>query len=83
MSFKAAAILSAVVIVAMFILPGVVVSTIIPPLLQQNLPVPLYDRLLIGFAEFCETWRFLLILPIIAGLFTTAVFTSKLSGAKK
>ncbi len=77
MRYRTAAILSVVLIGGMFGLPAAVWATFLPSL-RQGLPDPLpgYERVLLNVAVFCDSWRFLLALPIVGVLFAVAAFTS-------
>ena len=44
---------------------------------DQRVAIPSYVRMLFGFTTFWLAFRFLLIPPIIAGLFLTAALTNK------
>lgn len=77
MRFRTAAIWSLVLIGGMFVLPKAVMAALLPSL-QQGVPIPLYERILLGVAVFFLTFRFFLVLPILALLFTVAGFTNAL-----
>jgi len=76
MSYKTAAILSAVLIGGIFVLPNLIWAVFLPSL-KQGLPNPIpgYERLLLDFTVFCDTWRFPFALPIIATPITIVAFT--------
>ena len=61
MRYRSAAILTAVLIGGIFVLPNVVLTALINPSLKQGFPdpVPGYELLLLQFTSFCFTWRFL------------------------
>ena len=78
MRYRTAAILSVVLIGGIFVLPNVVWAVFLPSLkLGLPNPIPGYERLLLEFAVFCDTWRFPFAFPIIAAPVTLAAFTSK------
>lgn len=72
MSYKAAGILSALLIVSMFVLPAAVEAILVPSLPD---PVPLYEQILLRVAFFCAFWHFAAVIPILVVLFTLAAFT--------
>jgi hypothetical protein len=76
MRYRTAGILSVVLIGGLFGLPAAV-NTFLLPSLDQGVIIPLYERILLGVAIFCLTWRFLLALPIVVVLFTIAIFTNE------
>jgi hypothetical protein len=61
----------------MFALPAAVLAAFLPSL-KQGLPIsiPVYERILLGVAEFCGRFRWVLALPIVVVLFTVAAFTN-------
>jgi hypothetical protein len=67
-SYRTAAILTAVLVGGIFVLPNVVLDVLIVPSLKQGFPdpVPGYELLLLQFTSFCMTWRLPFALPIIA-----------------
>ena len=77
MRFRTAAILSVVLIGGMFGLPAAVLAVFLPSL-NEGLPnpVPGYEQVLLGVAEFCGRFRWVLALPIVVVLFTVAAFTN-------
>ncbi len=77
MRFRTAGILSVVLIGGMFCLPAAV-SAVFLPSLNQGLPVPGYERILLGLAEFCGRFRWFLALPIVTVLFTFAAISYEL-----
>jgi hypothetical protein len=76
--YRTAALLTVVLIGGIFVLPNVVWAVFLPTL-KQGLPNPIpgYERLLLEFAVFCDTWRFPFALPIVAAPFACAAFTTK------
>jgi len=71
-SFRAAGILSVVMIGGMFLLPAVVERVLLPSLSD---PVPIYEQILLNMAVFCARWHFVAVLPTLVVSFTLAAFT--------
>jgi hypothetical protein len=76
--FRTAAILSAVLVGGMILLPAVVKAVFLPSL-RQGLPnpVPGYEQVLLRVAAFCLRFSCLLALPTVAVFFLIAAFTSE------
>jgi hypothetical protein len=74
MRYRTAAILSAVVFCVMFGFPAVVTAVFLPSL-EQGLPVPEYEQLLLGAALFCSRFSWLITLPIVSVLLSIPAFT--------
>jgi len=77
--YRTAAILTAVLIGGIFVLPNVVLTALINPSLKQGFPdpVPGYELLLLQFTSFCFTWRLPFALPIIAAPLSIAALSGK------
>lgn len=78
MRFRTAAILSAVLVGGMFILPAIVKAVFLPSLRQgfPN-PVPYYEQIILRVAAFWLRYSWLLALPTVVVLFLIAAFTSE------
>ena len=78
MRYRTAALLTVVLIGGIFVVPNVVWAVFLPSL-KQGLPNPIpgYERILLEFAVFCDTWRFPFALPIVAAPFSFAALTTK------
>lgn len=76
MTYRTAIVLCVVLIAAMFIIPAMV-KPLIYHYADQRVAIPSCVRMLFGFTTFWLAFRFLLIPPIIAGLFLTAALTNK------
>jgi hypothetical protein len=76
--YRTAAVLTAVLVGGIFVLPNIVLAVFLPSL-KQGLPgpVPGYEKLLLEFTAFCFTWRLPFALPILAAPFSIAALTSK------
>jgi hypothetical protein len=81
--YRSAAILSAVLIGGMVGLPAAVWAIFLSSL-KQGLPIPIpgYERILLGIAVVCGSWSWILVLPIASMLFTIAAFTHARTPAK-
>ena len=81
MRYRAAAVLSVVLIGGMFAVPAAIMAVFLPSL-NHGIPDPLpgYEHVLLAVAAFFLTWRFFLALPIALVLFTVAAFTSASTG---
>ena len=85
MRYRTAAIVSIVLIGGMFGLPEAIRAVFFPSL-EQGIPVPGYERVLLGIAIFCFRFRWVLALPIAAvvvALFTIAAVTSAIGTRKQ
>lgn len=67
---------------AMFALPAAILAILMPSL-QQDLavPIPAWERVLLGIAVFCLSWRWFLALPLL-GL-GTALTIAHLASPRK
>jgi hypothetical protein len=76
--YRTAAILSAVLVGGMFVLPTVIKAVFLPSL-QQGLPnpVPGYEQILLSVAALCLRFSWLLALPTVAVLFLIATLTGE------
>jgi hypothetical protein len=76
--FRTAAILSAVLVGGMFVLPAIVKAVFLPSLRQgfPN-PVPDYEQIILRVAAFCLRYSWLLALPTVVVLFLIAAFTGE------
>jgi type II secretory pathway component PulF len=76
--YRTTAITCFVLIGGMFAVPAFILAMFLPSL-KQGLPnpVPVYERVLLEVAFFCEEWRWLVLLPLVGlGLaFTVAELT--------
>lgn len=81
MRYRTAAISCFVLFGGLFGLPAVTWAMFLPSL-KQGLPnpIPAYERVLLEIAVFCDAWKWLLALPMLAlGLiFTVAAFATAL-----
>lgn len=68
MRYRRAALSCFVLVAGLFGLPAVVWSVYLPSL-RQGLPnpIPMYERALLEGAVFCDVWKWLLALPLVAG----------------
>jgi hypothetical protein len=75
--YRTAAIWSFVLVGGMFAVPAIIWAVFLPSL-KHGLPGPIpgYERMLLDFAVFCGSWKWLLAIPIPVVLFTIAAFTS-------
>jgi len=77
--YRTAAILTAALVGAIFVLPNVVLAVLINPSLKQGFPdpVPGYELLLLQFTSFCFTWRLPFALPVVGAPFSIAALSGK------
>lgn len=77
MRYRTAAIWCFLLVGGMFAVPAIVWAAFLPSL-KQGLPspIPSYERILLHIAFFCDSWKWLLAIPIPVVLFTVAAFTS-------
>ena len=76
-SYRTAAILTAVLVAGIFVLPNITWAVFLPALKQGLDPIPGYERLLLDFTVFCDTWRFPFALPILAAPLSFAALSGK------
>ena len=78
MRYRTAAILTAALVAAFFVLPHVVIVVLLPPLSQGATgAIPGYAQPLLEFTALCYSWRIPFAFPIVAAPFSIAALSGK------
>jgi hypothetical protein len=77
-SYRTAALLTVILVLAFFVLPHVVIAVLLPSLSQGATgAIPGYAQPLLEFTALCYSWRIPFAFPIIAAPFSIAALSGK------